>query len=138
MPTARPIMLIMLTAKTETLKTWARTAVSATAIVMAISARTIGRPAATSVPKTSSRMTRAIGRPMLSPLLRSVVAVWLKSLLMLAVPVISDWKPFRPSAAWTIAWTLSMLSSALFRSPAMTMGMIAVWPSAEIICGTPP
>ena len=62
---------------------------SATASVMAISARKIGRLAATTVPKTISRMIRAIGRPMPSPLRRSAVAWWLKSELMLAVPVIS-------------------------------------------------
>ena len=62
---------------------------SATARVMAIRDRKIGRLAATTVPKTTSRMMRAIGRPMPSPLRRSVVAWWLKSELMLAVPVIS-------------------------------------------------
>ena len=80
-------------------------------------------------------MIRAIGTPMPSPLRRSVCAVWLKSLLMLAVPVTSVSNPPLPSAAWTIACTLSMFFSAWVRSPAMTTGMMAVWPSAEMSVG---
>ncbi len=79
----------MLTAKIDTSKTSPSSAVSATARVMAISARKIGRLAATAVPNTISRMMMAIGMPMPSPLRRSAVAWWLKSELMLAVPVIS-------------------------------------------------
>ena len=73
-----------------------------------------------------------------SPLRRSVCAVWLKSLLMLAAPVTSVSNPPLPSAAWTIAWTLSMLFSAWVRSPAMTTGMMAVRPSAEMSVLSPP
>ncbi len=138
MPVARPIMLIMLMANTETLNVWPTRAVRPTASVMARRLSRIGRPAATTAPKTSSRMIRAMGTPMPSPLRRSVCAVWLKSLLMLAVPVMSVSNPALPSAAWTMAWTLSMFLSACVRSPAMTIGMMAVWPSAEMSDLLPP
>ena len=73
-----------------------------------------------------------MGMPMASPGCRSLSAGWLKSLLMLAVPVISVVKPWRPSASRTTACTLPMLSSASSTPPAMMSGMMAVWPSFEI------
>ncbi len=138
MPVARPIMLTMLMANTETSNVWPTSAVRPMAMVMASRLRRMGRPAATTAPKTISRMTSAMGTPMPSPLRRSDSAVWLKSLLMLAAPVTSVSNPPLPSAAWTTAWTLSMLSSASVRPPAMTTGMIAVRPSAEIRVSSPP
>ena len=138
MPVARPIMLIMLMAKTETSKARPSTAVRATAAVMATRLSTMGRPAATTAPKTMRRMRSAIGTPMPSPRVRSLSAVWLKSLWMLAVPVISASNPPRPSAACTISCTASMFFSAWTRSPAMTMGRIVVWPSAEARALPPP
>ena len=138
MPVARPIMLTMLMAKMDMSKAWPRSAVNATAAVMATRLSTIGRPAATTAPNTISRMMSAIGTPMPSPLRRSRSAVSLKSLLMLAVPVTSASRPPRPSAAWTTSCTLSMFSSARARSPAMTMGRMVVRPSAEISVSSPP
>ena len=71
MPVARPIMLTMLMANTETSKVCPTSAVSATANVMAMRLRKMGRPAATTAPNTISRMMSAMGTPMPSPLRRS-------------------------------------------------------------------
>ena len=69
--------------------------------------------AATSVPKTSSRMMSAIGTPMPSPCRRSLSAVWLKSLEMLAVPVDQRLEAVAcRSPSCTTACTLSMFFSA--------------------------
>ena len=138
MPVARPIMLTMLMANTETSNVWPTSAVRPTAMVMAIRLRRIGSPAAITAPNTISRMTSAMGTPMPSPFCRSDSAVWLKSLLMLAAPVTSVSNPPLPSALCTTSWTLSMFFSAWVRSPAMTTGMIAVWPSAEMSVLSPP
>ena len=63
-------MLIMLMANIDTLKVCPTSAVRPTAKVIAIRPSKMGRPAATTAPKTMSRMMRAIGTPMPSPLLQ--------------------------------------------------------------------
>ncbi len=71
MPTARPIMVITLTANTDMVNAWPVSAVSASATTIARAASSRGSPAATRAPNTITRITRAIGRPMRSPRTRS-------------------------------------------------------------------
>ena len=66
MPTARPITVTMFTAKTETSNQAPIARVSAMATTMATTARASGIMAAATAPKTSSRMTSAMGTPISS------------------------------------------------------------------------
>ena len=60
MPTARPIIVIMLVTKKESSPTWPTTAVRPKAIAIETIARMIGTTAATRAPKTTIRMMKAI------------------------------------------------------------------------------
>ena len=73
-PTARPMVVMMFVAKTDTSAISPSSAVSARAMTMAMTASKIGRPAATTVPNTTRRTISASGMPMPSPLARSSFA----------------------------------------------------------------
>ena len=103
MPTARPMVVIMFVAKTDTSAISPSNAVSASAMTMAISARKIGRPAAAIVPKTTRRTISASGMPMPSPLARSSFAAALKSWFTLAVPTTRLRKPAAGAACDDVA-----------------------------------
>ena len=69
MPSASPIIVIMLTMKNDRSKTWPTTAVAPIGgDDRDDSPRASGRPEATSAPKTITRMTSAAPMPMISPL----------------------------------------------------------------------
>ena len=91
MPTARPMLRMMLRAKTESENAVPSTAVAAAAMATAAAARASGMRAATRAPKTTTRITRAAGTPMSSPRLRSLAASWLPSKPQAATPVITTW-----------------------------------------------
>ena len=101
MPTARPITVMMFTAKTETSNQAPIATVSAMATRMATTARASGMMAAATVPKTSSRITIAKGTPISSPRRRSDSARSRASRAHVALPVTATEKPSRPSASRT-------------------------------------
>ena len=112
MPVARPIMLTMLMANTETSNVWPTSAVRPTAMVMAIRLRRIGSPAATTAPNTISRMTSAIGHADALALAQ----VGLGGVTEVAVDArgAGDQRvePALAVGVCTISWTLSMFFSA--------------------------
>ena len=92
----------MLMTNTESVNPWATAPVRPRATTIETMARSSGSPAATSAPKTSTRMISAAGRPILSsPDLRSLWESSLRSRATVHSPVIDTLKPFRPSAAST-------------------------------------
>jgi hypothetical protein len=119
----------MLVTKRLTSKNWPITATSARATMIEINAIVSGMSVATTVPKTSSRMIRAAGKPNLSsPCCRSFSETFSKSRPTVNTPVISTAKPSCPSASSAMATTPSMLSTS---SLARLTGRSVAWPSAE-------
>ncbi len=79
-------MVIMFVTKKERFQTWPMRAVIPSEIRIDTTARMIGMPAATSAPKTKTRMTRAARIPIDSPLTMSSSAMALFSSPMLTYP----------------------------------------------------
>ncbi len=67
MPTARPIIVMMKTTKLDISIALLTSAVAPAATKIESSASTIGSPAATAAPNTTSRMTSATTMPIISP-----------------------------------------------------------------------
>ena len=67
MPTARPIMVMMLVMKNGRSKTKPNRAAAPRAMAIAVTARMIGINPATTPPNTNTSTTSATARPMLSP-----------------------------------------------------------------------
>ncbi len=101
MPTARPIIVMMLVAKIDTSNQTPMRMVRAVATAMATAASASGTSAATTAPKTRTRMIIAIGTPISSPRRRSEVARSCASMAHVPSPVIATAKPSRPSSART-------------------------------------
>ena len=102
MPTARPIIVTMLSAKTETMKPSPSSAVSASADDDGDHAeQPAGSAPRRAEPNTTSRITSAIGMPITSPRRRSVSAIAAASRSQAPLPVRSTVKPSSPSAELT-------------------------------------
>ena len=93
MPTAKPIIEIMLVTKKESSESWLITAAKPVATEMDTSARISGTPAATIAPKTTIRINNVIGRPKYSAIFRSSSAMVLNSWLDEAAPTEYTSKP---------------------------------------------
>ena len=127
----------MLTTKMERSNAWPTSAVRARATTMATSASMSGTRPATTAPKTTSRMTMAVGMPKKnSPTRRSCSDSAMKSRSAVHSPVISTSK-VASSARSTTSMTRSMPSSG---SGPMAMGRSTAWPSGETNggCGRSP
>ena len=74
MPTARPIMVTISVTKKLSSKTWPMSATRPNAMAMDTTARPIGARAATTAPKSTSRMMSATGMPNRSPCSSSSLA----------------------------------------------------------------
>ena len=122
----------MLTTKKLSGEIWPISAASASATMIAKIASTSGTSAATTVPNTASRITRAIGMPMASPIWRSLSESFVKSRLSVAWPVTRTRKPPCPSARSTTATTGAIFVSASFTwLPGMLSGISVLCRSSD-------
>ncbi len=122
--------MIMFSARLLTPSTRLTNPVTPTATKIPISARTMGTPAATAAPNTTTSTTSAIGSPIISPFARSLFVVSAIAWLMLPVPTVFTVNPAvsRESRSFTSGATVSGASTVF---PAMPTGMIVLWRSAE-------
>src|SRR5215216_2764712 len=88
MPTARPIIVIILVTKNESSVNWLHIAERPNAIAMPTTARMIGTNAAISAPNTTIMMINASVAPILSPRAKSSSVMRLTSLLRLPSPTV--------------------------------------------------
>ncbi len=93
MPTARPIMVIMLVTKNDRSNARPSSDTSPSATTIDTIASTTGTTAAASVPNTTIRMARAATIPIVSPWRRSCSAMVLESLAAVASPATKTRNP---------------------------------------------
>src|SRR6266511_1885417 len=123
MPTARPIIVIMLVMKNDRSKARPSRDTSPSATTMDMIASTTGTTAAARVPNTTIRMIRAATMPMVSPWRRSCSAMVLESLAAVASPATQTLKPWGCWACSVRSSTWSILALASSSDPAMVTGI---------------
>ena len=116
MPSASPIIRMMLVMKNETGKSWLIKKAIAIARMIATKARIIGMKAATMGPKTRIRTTKATGMA-LNSVARSSSAMVSKVVLMLPKPNVRTVKPASPSNSPSVSKSASACSEASSRLP---------------------
>ena len=131
MPTARPIIITMLSANTDTMNPSPSSAVRAAPTMIATTPSASGTRAATTEPNTTTRMSSAIGMPIASPRRRSLSATSEASRSHAPVPVRTTVKPFWPSAPLTMSYRRVTCSSTSPDGTDIVTGRMAVRRSAE-------
>ena len=131
MPTASPIIVIIMVTKKISWETWPTIPTAANARAMATIASPIGRRAATTAPKRARRMISATGMPKRSPCSKSRALSSLFSKATLASPPMSTRKSSAASASSTTWMTSSTFSVASSKSPARKNRIAVALPSAD-------
>ena len=115
MPTASPIIVIIMVTKKISSETWPTIPTAASARAMATMASPIGSRAATTAPKRASRMISATGTPKRSPCSKSRALSSLFSKATLASPPMSTRKSSAASASSTTWMTVLDVLRRLFQ-----------------------
>ena len=131
MPTARPIITIISVTKNTRPKNCPMSAAMPIATMMHTSDRPMGMSTATTVPKSTTRMSSATGMPTRSPCCRSLSDSSFCSWATLASPTVSTRNPSPAFACSTTSSTAATLSTASSKSPVIRTGMRVVMPSGD-------
>ena len=118
MPTASPIIVIIIVTKKSSSKAWPITATAASAMAMATMARPNGSRVAATAPNSARRIISATGTPIRSPFSRSSALSSLFSNAMLASPPMSTRKSSASFASSTLCRMSSTLAVASWDVPA--------------------